>query len=345
MTKDMSERIKFFGFVMTLFIVIYHCKYPFNSANAIDEGINNAIISISGMLAYIALCWFFSTSGFLLFRNLTMDNYTEKLKKRAVTLLVPYFIWQFADFVLKTAIRFMHHERPALSELFEDLTDGVFLPNQFPLNGPLWYLYILFFLTAFSPILLFILKNKKAGWLVIVAVTFTLYILSAEKNALFEKIASVGYVRNILSYTPAFMIGAFMGRYSENSDGTDKLKYIISFVAASLLLEPCFPGITVDTVGKVLPTLLLYFAPMISAVKDRKIYHLSFLIYVIHEPMNMVKNRMLKFFFEILPYTSIANIAVRIIFPAFIIALAAVIYKTLQKLSPKLLRTITGGRV
>lgn len=345
MTKDMSDRINLFGFVMTLFIVIYHCRYPFNSVNAVDERINYAVTSIGGMLAYIAMCWFFSTSGFLLFRNLSLKNYAEKLKKRAITLLIPYFIWQFVDFVLKTVIRLIHHERPALSELFQNLTGGVFWPDRFPSNEPLWYLYILFLLTALSPILLLILKNKKVGWLVTVAVTFTLYILSAEKNALFEKVASFGYMRNALSYIPAFMIGAFMGHYSENSDGTDKLKHIIFFVAASLLLEPCFSGITVDTVGKILPTLLIYFAPMISAVRDRKVYRLSFLIYAIHDPMNIIKDHMLRSLYEFLPYTSVASIAVRIIYPTIIIVLAAAIYKTLQKVSPKLLRTVTGGRV
>ena len=162
---------------------------------------------------------------------------------------------------------------------------------------------------------------------------------------LFERITSYGYMWSILTYFPAFMIGAFMGRFSEGSDGTDKMKYVLSLIILALALEIGFPGITAKTIAKILPTLLLYFTPMIPAVRDRKIYHLSFMIYAIHKPMSIIKDYMLKFFFKISPYTSVANIAVRIIFPIFIVALAAVAYKVIQRISPKLLRAVTGGRV
>lgn len=344
MTREMSDRIRVIGFVMSIFIIIYHCRYGLAAMNAVDERINAVVISIGGTLAYVAMCWFFSISGFLLFRNLTLNNYVEKLKKRAVTLLIPYFVWQFISYAQDIIMQLLRHDRPVLSELFRNVI-GVLLMDRFPPNEPLWYIYVLFLMTALSPILLLIFKNKRIGWLLTAAITFILYILSAEKNALFEKIVSYGYMRNILSYIPAFMIGAFMGRYSENSDGTDKLKYIVSLVVASLFLESCFSGITVDTVGKILPTLLLYFTPMISAARNRKIYNLTFLIYALHEPLHIVKDYMMKLLYELISYASVTNILVRVLFPIFVIVFALLFYKLLQKISPKLLRVITGGRV
>lgn len=344
MTRDISDRIKFVGFIMTIFIVIYHCQYHFDSVNVIDERINTTVISFAESLAYIALCWFFSTSGFLLFRTLSMKNYTEKVKKRAFTLLLPFAIWEAVTVALNTVILLLAHKSPDPLQILRKMLDVIIL-RDWPSDTALWYIYVLFFWTLLSPILLLVFSNKKVGWCATVAVTFAIYIFSATENVLFEKITSYGYMWSILTYFPAFMIGAFMGRFSEGSDGTDKMKYVLSLIILALALEIGFPGITAKTIAKILPTLLLYFTPMIPAVRDRKIYHLSFMIYAIHKPMSIIKDYMLKFFFKISPYTSVANIAVRIIFPIFIVALATVAYKVIQRISPKLLRAVTGGRV
>ena len=120
-TKKMSSTIKSVGFIMTLIIVFYHCNYrgePFGSFDGKAIGI---IDSSAEALAFVAMCWFFSISGFLLFRNLTLKNYAEKLKKRAVSLLVPYFIWEFAAVVPLIVIPLIRHSSIVSSKLFQDL--------------------------------------------------------------------------------------------------------------------------------------------------------------------------------------------------------------------------------
>lgn len=79
-TKKMSSTIKSVGFIMTLIIVFYHCNYSGEPFGSFDGKAIGIVDSSAEALAFVAMCWFFSISGFLLFRNLTLKNYAEKLK-------------------------------------------------------------------------------------------------------------------------------------------------------------------------------------------------------------------------------------------------------------------------
>lgn len=65
---------------MTLIIVFYHCNYSGKPFGSFDGKAIGIVDSSAEALAFVAMCWFFSISGFLLFRNLTFKNYAEKLK-------------------------------------------------------------------------------------------------------------------------------------------------------------------------------------------------------------------------------------------------------------------------
>ena len=71
MTKDMSDRIKALGFLMTCVIAVYHCFFYGEAVNSLDLRLNKAVDLTAETIAFVAMCWFFSVSGFLLFRNLT----------------------------------------------------------------------------------------------------------------------------------------------------------------------------------------------------------------------------------------------------------------------------------
>ena len=115
---------------MTLIIVFYHCNYSGEPFGSFDGKAIGIVDSSAEALAFVAMCWFFSISGFLLFRNLTLKNYAEKLKKRAVSLLVPYFIWEFAAVVPLIVIPLIRNSSIVSFKLFQDLLCGVFLMKR-----------------------------------------------------------------------------------------------------------------------------------------------------------------------------------------------------------------------
>lgn len=345
MNKDISDRIKFISFVMTCFIAVYHCMFTLVGINSVDSAINSSINSMTDTLAYIAMCWFFSLSGFLLLRNLSFKSYPEKIKRRVKSLLIPYFIWQFGVFALTCVMAVLRKNLDFSSEMFKHLFYGVFLMKEWPPDGALWYLYALFFLALLSPVLLIIFKNKKIGWIFVIAVTFFVYRLNYVDNFITEHIYTYGYLKNIIVYFPAFLIGAFIGYYSDSSDGSDNIKYLISVLLMSMLFEKLYPGFVNDSIGKILPILLLYFMPVTSHMRDRKIYKITFLIYAIHKPLLFVKKYILALMLKIMPLMSMANIMLRLCFLVVTVAVATGIYICLKKVSPKLLKLITGGRI
>lgn len=342
-TKEMSNRIKSIRFLMTCIIAFYHCNYSGEAVSPFDRRANSLIDSTAETVAFAAMCWFFSISGFLLFRNLTFKNYAEKLKKRTFSLLLPYFIWQIASFALIIISALIRHAHTAPKELIRGFIDGVFLMKSWPPNGALWYLYALFLLTALSPVLLLLFKNKRVGWIVAAALTVLIYRLNYTDNLINQYVFSYGYVKLIITYFPSFILGAFMGHFSENSDGTDKIKYILFLLSVSIVFESAYPGMVKDCLVRVLPILLLYFMPTVSALDDRKIYRLSFLIYAIHQPLLEIRRLLLPIVSR-LPYAFCANLALRILFVITVIAAAALIRFVLGKLAPKLLKAVTGGR-
>lgn len=328
---------------MTLIIVFYHCNYSGEPFGSFDGKVIGIVDSSAEALAFVAMCWFFSISGFLLFRNLTFKNYAEKLKKRAVSLLVPYFIWEFAAVVPLIVIPLIRHSSIVSSKLFQDLLCGVFLIKSLPPNGALWYLYALFLLTALSPLFLLLFKNKNIGWLATVALTVLIYCLDNTDNIVSRQILSYGYIRLVFSYLPSFLIGAFMGHFSENSDGTDKIKYILSLLLAGILFEGAFTGIAKDSLVRILPVLILYFMPDLTAFEGKKAYRISFLVYAIHQPLLEFRRFLIPAVSKI-PYAFFASLTLRFLFIIIIIAAAAFIHFVLGKIAPKLLNIVTGGR-
>ena len=344
MTKDMSDRIKALGFLMTCVIAVYHCFFYGEAVNSLDLRLNKAVDLTAETIASVAMCWFFSVSGFLLFRNLTFKNFGDKLKRRTYSLLLPYFIWQVGVEAVSIIMSALRHNLPEPKEELKYFVESVFLMKEWPPDGALWYLYALFWLALLSPLLLLLFKNKKLGWCAVIALTVLIYRLNYADNFITQTVFSYGYLRNIISYFPAFLIGAFMGHFSESSDGTDKLKYIISLLLVSIIFESLYPGIIMNSFIKILPMLLLYFMPLATALRERKIYCLSFLIYAVHKPLLYVKKFLMPVLSSIIPYAFFANIMLRLVFLVIVIAAAALLHFALRKLSPKLLNVVTGGR-
>ena len=238
----------------------------------------------------------------------------------------------------------LRHNLPEPKEELKYFVESVFLMKEWPPDGALWYLYALFWLALLSPLLLLLFKNKKLGWCAVIALTVLIYRLNYADNFITQTVFSYGYLRNIISYFPAFLIGAFMGHFSKSSDGTDKLKYIISLLLVSIIFESLYPGIIMNSFIKILPMLLLYFMPLATALRERKIYCLSFLIYAVHKPLLYVKKFLMPVLSSIITYAFFANIMLRLVFLVIVIAAAALLHFALRKLSPKLLNVVTGGR-
>jgi len=340
MDKRISSNIKIFSFVVSCFMVLFHAGMYDNSnaVNQFDRELSELINYDYKLLAFFGLSFFFSVTGFLLFYGLNYRNYLKKIERRVHSLLIPYLIWQ-ALVLIKDLCIGRRYEIP-------DVLLRTFGLELWPLNGPLWYVYVVFLLALLlSPVLLLMFSSKRSAWIS----TFAMLILIRfPKQTSIEPVrivVSYGLFSRILTYLPAYMIGAYYGRFYEKNRMPESMVYSLAVVLFAYLLDFKISGFFTDMVVMTLPMVLIFIFPSIPKLENRKIYGYTFLIYALHHPFIVDLKGFIDEGLAWIPIpVTILNIFEHMLILAVSVLLAAGLSKLLEKLSPKILAVITGGR-
>lgn len=338
MNAQVSKRITFLGFLMTCVMVMFHCGSADGAVSAADAQWVTDLAFGFDRIANFAMGYFFTVTGFLLFHGLSFSTYPRKIKSRVTSLLVPYLSWQLL-FTLPTVLRaFLRGRMPELPDWF----GTVFLLQRWPPDGALWYVYAVFLLAVLSPPLL-LFRRKRAAQIGVVIMVLAVYLLGAANLPPLETLRSYGCLNNIWMYLPAYLIGAYYGAFGLASPRA--LGLLAVLLGGAVVLTPFCPGILPEMALRVLPTALLCLLPVDRIRGTARVYRLSFLMYALHEPLiPFVLRPMRQVLAQLLPYAAAVDLSGRVLYLAFDIALAAAMYVALQKVCPKLLRALTGGR-
>lgn len=341
MNKTTSEKIIFLNFIMTCLMVCYHTisLHEGFALNVWDLRFSRGIGYIFAVMGNYAMCYFFFVSAYLLFRKYELRNYSTKVKKRITSLLIPYLSWQVIITIIDVLQKQYVFNGP-------DILARTFLLQKFPQDGPLWYVLAIFFLAVISPIFLFILKEKRQGWLCIVLITVLIYLLFRLPFQIIKDFLGVGLMDNVLSYLPCYLVGAYFGRYEKELNVQKCVQYVLSLVCVAFILEGFIPNFLVNITKNMLPILVFYLMPSIKNFKMRKVYNLTFLIYAIHQPLmnDLWDNFLGDFCVKHRPSILLYNVVSKIGMLALTISLAALVYYILSRIFPKALEVLTGGR-
>lgn len=336
--EKVSNRIKVVGFIMTCFMVFYHCGDYDNSLaiNSIDSWFNTELNHLFSIMGGIVMAWFFTVTGFLLMYGLTFDNYPQKIKRRCFSLLIPYVLWQILIALHNIVLA---HARYSIKDfLYQN-----FALVMWPFDGALWYVYAVFLLAILSPILLLIFRNKNIGFIFLICIVLFIQYRGNITNTTFQAVTNYGYIPNVLFYLPAFLIGAFYGKFFNELNSTDSLKYALLLLFTSrLLFFADFSSVAL----LILPILGIYLIPTITKVSNLNIYKLTFLIYALHQTIiGDLQSRILSILGLITHSAFCMNLFSRISILIIDIILSAVIYIVLRKICPLFLKLLTGGRI
>lgn len=342
MDKKISSRIRVLNFFMTCAIVLYHCpRLGRDSAlGAADAATTAFLHSVANQGGYLAMSFFFAVTGFLLFNGLDKTTYPTKLRKRLSSLLVPYLLWQ----VLVLAVDFVQGQR------FQpvDFLKRTFLLLHWPQDGALWYVYAVFLLAALSPLMLPVFRNKRLGWVAVLALmvlnrfSYHRYTLQLTPD---WQIWGYGYMGNILYYVPCYLAGCYCGKFQKELSREEALTFLLSAGALAALLEGASPGFFADIALKMLPFAAVFLMPVPQCLENRKIYRLSFLMYALHQPLQAdTWDLYLRLVGRFSLPAALCNGVYMALILALDIALAWGIARLLRKFSPKALTLLTGGR-
>ena len=366
---ETSKRITSLRFLLAVLVVFIHNNYTAEGiADSVANGGAEVLFNqnafgrwvqlfISGGIARCAVPLFFLFAAYLQARK--NDSYGVLIKKKARSLVVPYFLWIFIYFVypvglkmivIKVSPELINH--PEIDNGWNwsilDWVHKVFgysakegadeLPGfvyQF------WFIRDLVILTVISPVIKFFMKKFSCGFFALVSILFV-----APVNVFFVQTQALFF------YTAGLYWGTFDFPLFEK---IDRISWSEAFV---LFLFSFFSAWTFsDGSGKtamywcaVLCACVLFLKLSKVIVRSEKAFGIlsylsafSFWLYAIHTPVlnEMLKKIWLKFLPMKNPFFCLAEyFGVTVLTIAIGLALGIL----LKKICPKLFALLTGGR-
>lgn len=209
-----SKKVTFVSFLMQLGIVMLHMDTDHFFELTSPEGFGGQICQWVYKLCLdggtVSLSFFMICSAFLLYYNLTRRNMLEKCRRRIASLLIPFVVWNAVGMIF-CAVYYWN------TEGFEIIFS--YIPFQFVMSrycAVMWFSEALLFFLLFIPVILWVMKKKVLGELVLLGAFAGSY-LDWEflgKNILHQYIDFEIY--RFLTYVPMYLLGAYLGvRFSK----------------------------------------------------------------------------------------------------------------------------------
>lgn len=355
-------------FPLIIAVVFVHCQ-SFDSVQTISAipSLYSVIFFLSNVLTPAAVPCFFFISGFFCFykyKSYHIDDYLKLLKRKAKTLVIPYFSWIFIAFLLSvmfnTAISLKTggalfdplkkiqelggwHMFWDYSKWGSDRTNWLGLSQMMtgPYVGPLWFLRDLIIMFMLSPIIYrFLNWSRQIG----VILLFCCFISGIWPNVPGLTITTVTF----------FSLGAYFGITKESPIAiVEKCEYVNYIVTAILgFFYFKYSGRSTEIGNVIYPfyVITLFISYMALASRMSKKYQMnkllsssSFFIYLVHTIIcipvcKLVVNKL------IATNSFLEGLGKYFLYVLMVTILSFAIYVFIKKTSPKLLSVLSGGR-
>ncbi len=344
-TEQLSKQITLLNSLCIILIVIMHSVII--PLNPFDDLL---MIILFDNITRIAVPLFFLISSILFFRNfhscgqLTLQEYSLKIKSKIHSLVVPYFI-TISIYIL---FYYITQQIPILRAYYpeEKLIEH---QNIFSLiwniNPTLWFLRDLFIIYCFSPVILLLFEKKPISYIYMLSISIcwmlnlnchiecvffiSLGLLITKETALFNHILKKNYISLSLELT--FVISLILRTYLLFFDYNYP---IINLILLKLLI---LSGI-----------IFAYHISYHLLNKNRWIYkglisfsRYSFFVYLTHMfILHIIRNLCYKF----IPLAT-TNLLTYLLTVIFTILLAVLSYKILHRFALHFLTLMLGGRI
>ena len=341
-----SKNIFFFNkktvvqFVLSLFVFFIH--FQTFSAFSASGKLLSTLFSACSSFTHVAVPLFFLISGALFYRDYTPACTLNKWKNRFFTLCVPYLTWNSIWLMLAMLGHytplgaFLGGVKTAFS--WQALFSGVFLHAFFE---PFWFVLQLIMLTALSPILYYLLKNKWGGVITILA-----YFILSSLNLPPANIL-LPFPNTVLYY----LIGSWIGIHSYESFAIRKPKGPALAAAVLFLLCSIYFGIRHLLPNVCSAKQITLIVTTISCAAFWTLFDLfdmkacpgfmshSFLIYAMHSFIGAAASRIM---IMILPRSPLSTVVAAVVTFPLTVCIICVFGKFLATRLPAMKRILSG---
>ncbi len=344
--QKLSEAITWLRFPLIFLIIMLHC-YSVVRLNGEHEVYFKTVYPFALWLGETGVPGFFFISGYLFF--LSKKSYTEKIKTRIHTLLIPYVIWN--SIMLLLYILAYHIGFPqeinnrslagytAMDYLRLYWDRGEFDNGNFvPLLCPLWYIRNLMIMSIISPLLYYIVKHTREVLLFVVATWWMMTFHNA-------------FIPQTIFF---FCLGAYFSIFNRNPLETIiKNKYLFLFLFIVLAFGDIITHVTISTPVNLqihrfaltfnIPALLLLADYCVRhGYSNEQLPNSAFIVFCVHYPIVVILRK-----FCITQFSNASDITHIILYVLCVIISTLIsfgAYLLLDNYFPNAKRILSGNR-
>lgn len=162
-SEDISYRIELLRVTCILCVVCVHTPSPIDVGQEFSSGTVEAVYDFLTYAVFRSATPTLSViSGYLLFKSFSLSRYHHIVLKKFSTILLPAVIWATGMALLLFAAQGAGLIERRIFDLAGGdpfvFADAIFGISHLPFNGPIYFLYDIFLCIIISPVLYFILK-------------------------------------------------------------------------------------------------------------------------------------------------------------------------------------------
>lgn len=352
MNEKISRKLTLLSLVMTLAILIYHMDifyaYEVVFSSVLDQWIYRGFTNIFRSFGSLALGYFFMVSSFLLYWNLKKETVRKKVVGRITSLGIPFVIWNMyalVFYVLKDG------GLPICSS-----KDFLLTISVAPVNGPLWYVFVLILFLAFIPLGMKLREfPPKRQWVVLGFCT----ILSLGFSLAYHHVNAAWlreafWLERIVRYIPAYMLGIVLASdHGEHFRTAGNQQVVARIVLVFTVLFIIFAGADDGTSPINYLVMRAYPVAFWYVWESRKVKPLthylfssSFFYYAAHEPIIITLYWILsKVGLPRLIWTGTQIVGLWILFSLLVVGFLTILVLIIHRISKKCLNVLLGGRI
>lgn len=336
-----SKKVTWFSFVFSLLVVWVH---SYNAQLYLGgtkwlEPIGSLEYAVIDWLAQIAVPGFFMISGYLFYRNFSMDKLRTKWESRIRSVLVPYILWNFLyyiGYVIGSRLPWLHEVvgKGVIPFRLDVMVDAVINHTY---NYVFWYLFQLIVLILLAPVLYPVLQNKKnrCGFFAILGILlfFDIHLPILNTDALFYYSAAASAAMTIPEWIEAEVAGEMTWRIGVISIFFGVIFYILGLqhrmpVGFVLCRFFAVTGLWLMVSGKTIP-------------ETKRFMDQNFFLYATHFGVVRFVNKALARVFAGSPA---AAAVLFLAMPALTLGISTLMAGMMRCLMPRTWKILNGGR-
>ena len=335
------NKVTWFTFLFSILVIWVHSYNAelFLGKTETADMINGLEHFLGGTVAQIAVPGFFMLSSYLFFRNFTWKSLPGKWKSRAVSVGLPFIVWNglyYAGYLVASRIPVMTDVvgRGSVGFSWRMLFQAVV---QYTYNPVFWYLFQLILLILLAPVIYTLVKNAFAG------LTYLLFLLFV-----IEQIGTVPILNlDALFYYSAAAFGAIHLR--DRIESTGNSRYTAAgggMLAATVILTVCqfqYENIITTVLLRFLgPVAFWFLVDGNKLMETKKWMTYNFFLYATHFAVVRFVN---KAGAMILPRHPLIPLLLYLVMPVIAICINYAAAMVIRRLLPKLWAVLNGGRL